>query len=61
MLREAKADGMRMAAEIAAPRVKRWLEIEPPYDGTLDEAIDSVAGIEAAILSRAKDMEAGNG
>ena len=58
MLREARAEGMRAAAEIAAPRVKRWLEIEPPYDGTLDEAIDSVAGIEDAILARAEDMEA---
>ncbi|MGL5735943.1 MAG: hypothetical protein ACRCYS_13835 [Beijerinckiaceae bacterium] len=40
---------------VAGPRVARWLEIEPPYDGTLEEAIDAVSGIEQAIRALSTD------
>ena len=51
MIAESVAKERERCAQIAEHRVNRWLEIEPPYDGSLEEAIESVSGIAAAIRS----------
>lgn len=43
------------AAKEADERVKAWLEAEPPYDGSLEEIIERIAGLPAAI----RDMKEG--
>lgn len=37
------------AATLANNRIRRWLEIEPPYNGDLDEAIALIEELPAAI------------
>ncbi len=51
---EARDRALEEAAAVAEPRVRRWREIEPPFNGTLDEAIEAVEGIAPAILALRK-------
>ena len=37
------------AARAAEPIIQKWVDFEPPYDGSLDDAIDLIQGLPAAI------------
>ncbi len=54
-LAEARDKALEDVAKEADERVKAWLEAEPPYDGSLEEIIERIAGLPAAI----RDMKEG--
>ena len=45
----ARDKALEDAATLANNRIRRWLEIEPPYNGDLDEAIALIEELPAAI------------
>ena len=45
----ARRDTFEEAAKAAEPIIQKWVDFEPPYDGSLDDAIDLIQGLPAAI------------
>lgn len=48
-IEDVRNQALEDAAIVAAERVRKWVDFEPPYDGDLDEAIDLVEGLPDAI------------
>lgn len=48
-IEDVRNQALEDAATVAAERVRKWVDFEPPYDGDLDEAIDLVEGLPDAI------------
>lgn len=48
-IEDVRNQALEDAAIVAAERVRKWVDFEPPYDGNLDEAIDLVEGLPDAI------------
>ena len=53
-LEAARRDAFEEAAKVAEPIIQKWVDFEPPYDGSLDDAIDLIQGLPAAIRALAE-------